>query len=357
MIRIIFNILFIVILTSGCNAQVHNKSWKKITELEDEKWFASEEAIQIAENVLLYRRDIGGWPKNIQMQEPLSDKEKKKLIALKSEPKGCTTDNGATCQEMMFLSKVYQHHPDEKYKKAFLKGVDYLLEAQYDNGGWPQFYPLKKGYYTYITYNDDSMVNIMVLFKELRDKSGVYSIIPSNDKLKKIAAAFDKGIDCILKTQYRQNGVLTGWCAQYDEVTLQPAKARAYELPSLSGKESAKIVLLLMSIENPKKEVIEAVDAAYNWFDKVKITGIEINRITNSEGKKDIEIVSNPEAKPLWARFMELDDNTPFFCDRDGVKRASVFDIGYERRTGYAWYTNEPKEVMKKYPDWKKDKE
>lgn len=353
MIRIIFNILLIGILTSGCNAQVHDKSWKKITELEDENWFASEEAVQIAENVLLYQRDIGGWPKNIQMQELLSDKEKKELLALKPEPKGCTTDNGATCQEMMFLSKVYKHHPDKKYKKAFLKGVDYLLEAQYDNGGWPQFYPLKKGYYTHITYNDDSMVNIMVLFKELKDKSGVYSITPSEGKIKEITTAFNKGVDCILRTQYKQNSVLTGWCAQYDEVTLQPAKARAYELPSLSGKESAKIVLLLMSIENPKQEIIVSVDAAYKWFDKVKITGIEVNRITNSEGKKDIEIVSNPDAQPLWARFMELDDNTPFFCDRDGIKKPSLFDIGYERRTGYAWYTNEPKEVIKKYPKWR----
>ena len=134
MMRIIFSILLIIALNSSCSAQVHDKSWKKITELEDDTWYASDEAVKIAENVLLYQRDIGGWPKNIQMQEPLSDKQKKELLVLKSEPKGCTTDNGATCQEMMFLSKVYKHHPDEKYRKAFLKGIDYLLEAQYDNG-------------------------------------------------------------------------------------------------------------------------------------------------------------------------------------------------------------------------------
>jgi pectinesterase len=51
---------------------------------------------------------------------------------------------------------------------------------------------------------------------------------------------------------------------------------------------------------------------------------------------------------------LELNDNTPFFCDRDGIKKASIAEIGQERRTGYAWYTNEPKEVLKKYTAWKK---
>lgn len=335
-------------------AQVHDKSWKSITENKDEKWFATDEAATIADNVLLYQRDIGGWPKNIQMQEKLTDAEKKKLKDLKSSPKDCTTDNGATTQEMLFLSKIYKQRPEEKYKEAFLKGLDYLLEAQYKNGGWPQYYPLKKGYYTHITYNDDSMVRIMTVLKEVKDKSGFYSITPCDKTIKKTAEAFDKGIDCILKTQYRQNGVLTAWCAQHDEVTLLPAKARAYELPSLSGKESAKITLLLMSLKNPSKEVIESVEAAVAWFEKTKITGIKIESVPTKEGSKpDKVVVQDSDAEPLWARFMELEDNTPFFCDRDGVKKATLAEIGYERRSGYAWYTNEPKEVLKKYPKWK----
>lgn len=340
-----FFFCLIIFLSYNLSAQVHDKSWKSITESEDDNWFASDEALKIADNVLLYQRYIGGWAKNIQMQEPISDDEKKKLLKLKSDPKGCTTDNGATYQELVFLSKIYKQHPDKKYEKAFLLGIDYLLEAQYSNGGWPQFYPLKKGYYTHITFNDDSMVNILTLFNELKNKSDVFTIKPCDKTIKKIEVAFNKGIDCILKTQYKQNGVLTSWCAQHDEETLLPAKARAYELPSLSGKESAKITLLLMSIDNPSKEVITAVDAAYNWFEKTKITGIRIEDIPSSEGtKKDKIVVEDPTAQPLWARFMELEDNKPFFCDRDGIKKATLAEIGYERRSGYAWYTNEPKE-------------
>ncbi|MEN9907539.1 MAG: hypothetical protein RLZZ540_680 [Bacteroidota bacterium] len=350
-------IAFLFCFVAGLNtqAQVLDKSWKSITELKDENWFASKEAKAVAENVLLYQRNIGGWPKNIQMQKPLSDAQKKELLALKTSTEGCTTDNSATCQEMLFLSKIYKQQPDESYKKAFLSGLDYLLKAQYENGGWPQFYPLKKGYYTHITYNDDSMVNILTILKEIKDKTDYYSIKPSEEIVAKTKLAFDKGIDCIIKSQYKQNGVLTAWCAQHDETTFLPAKARAYELPSLSGKESAKIVLLLMSIENPSKEIITAVNSAVAWFEKVKIEGLREDRSLNEKGKvSDKKMVADANAPAIWARFMELDSNKPFFSDRDGVKKYSLSEIGDERRNGYSWYTNEPKEVLKGYEKWKK---
>ncbi|MEY4432496.1 MAG: hypothetical protein RLZZ44_626 [Bacteroidota bacterium] len=350
----VINVLAIVV-SVHLTAQVQNKTWKQITALQDEKWFATDEAIQIAENVLLYQRDIGGWPKNIQMQLPLSDYHKQKLIDLKATSKDCTIDNSATCQEMLFLSKIYKQIPDERYKNAFLKGLDYLLAAQYENGGWPQFYPLIKGYYTHITFNDDAMVNVLKLFKEIKEGSNYYSIVPSSETRATVGLAFDKGIQCILNTQFNQNGTLTGWCAQHDEISLTPAKARAYELPSLSGKESAQITLLLMSIENPTAAISNAIEAAVRWFEKTKINGIKIEtQLDENSKKKNKVVVSDPNADPLWARFMELDSNAPFFCDRDGIKKATMAEIGFERRNGYSWYTNEPKEVLKKYTSWKK---
>jgi pectinesterase len=344
-------IFFSVAIVGTSFAQ--KKTWKNITESKEESWFASEEAQKAAENVLLYQREIGGWPKNIQMQNEISDVEKQQLIALKLDPKGCTTDNGATCQEMIFLSKMYKQKPDEKYKNAFLNGLAYLLEAQYENGGWPQFFPLKKGYYTHITYNDDSMAHILKILKEIKDNANYNSILIPREIQEKAVIAFDKGINCILKTQYKRNGELTSWCAQHDEETLLPAKARAYELPSLSGKESAKIVLLLMSIEKPTPQIVASIEAAVKWFEKTKISGIKIEDDPNSLGdKKNKIVVQDSNAEPLWARFMELDNDMPFFCDRDGVKKATLAEIGSERGNGYTWYTNEPKEVLKKYQKW-----
>ncbi len=202
-------LLLITFLSIGLQAQTSYKRWPEIIRKSDLAWFASADAKRIAENVLLYQRDIGGWPKNIQMQEELTEKQKKDLITLKKTAVETTTDNGATCQEMLFMSRMYAQVKDERYKESFLKGLNYLLEAQYDNGGWPQFYPLKKGYYTHITYNDDSMVNIMNVIRAVADQTDYYSIKPSAEIVEKCKKAFDKGIDCILKTQYKQNGVLT----------------------------------------------------------------------------------------------------------------------------------------------------
>lgn len=349
----IYVLIPLMFLSTILNAQLLDKSWRAIVNTNDDAWFATNEAKSIAENVLLYQRDIGGWPKNIQMHKPLSEAKKKELLILKSSDNDVTTDNGATTQELLFLSKIYRITPDERYKKAFLLGVDYLLEAQYDNGGWPQFYPLKEGYYSHITYNDNSMVNILNLLKEIKNRTDYYAIKPSEETLKKVTLAFDNGIDCILKTQYIQHGVLTGWCAQHDEYTLKPAQARSYELPSLSGGESAGIVDLLMRLENPSPEVISAVNAAIAWFEKVKITGLKLQNVYDAQGKRmDKIIVSDVNAPNMWARFMELDDNSPFFSDRDGIKKASLSEIGLERKNAYGWYVDWPQQVLDKYPKW-----
>ncbi|MDQ5929539.1 MAG: pectinesterase [Bacteroidota bacterium] len=354
--KILKKSIALLFFSTALIAQELPKTWKKIIDQDNLTWFASDQAKQIAENVLLYQRNIGGWPKNIQMQKPLTEQEKNALLELKSDFHDITFDNGATFQEMLFLSKMYSQVPDEKYKKAFLTGLNYVIEAQYVyNGGWPQFYPLKKGYYTHITYNDDSMVNVLTVLKEIKDKTNFFSIKVSDETIKKAATAFDKGIECILKTQYLQNGVLTAWCAQHDETTFMPTNARAYELPSLSGKESAKVVLLLMSIDNPSPEVINAVEKATAWFDKVKIKGLREERVYNAEQTKVIskKMVPDPNAPDIWARFMELENNKPFFSDRDGIKKYDLQEIGEERRNGYSWYTNEPKEIFKKYDKWK----
>ncbi|WP_047550593.1 pectate lyase [Psychroserpens sp. Hel_I_66] len=354
-IKLVLIFLITMVRVSSLYAQVHDKSWRDIIHKKEAAWFVTSEAKQIATNVLLYQRNIGGWPKNVQMHLPLSEELKEGLLEKKKTNDGATTDNGATIQELLFLSKIYAQTKDETYKNAFLKGLDYILEAQYDNGGWPQFYPLKKGYYTHITYNDDSMVNIMNFLKNLKDNTSYYSIVPSKSQLEKINEAFKKGVDCILKTQYKQNGVLTAWCAQHDAITLEPAKARAYELPSLSGAESANIVLLLMSIENPSKNIITAINSAVDWFEKTKITGLREDRIYNEKGKTiSKKMVSDENAPAIWARFMELEDNTPFFSDRDGIKKATLAEIGEERRNGYAWYKSDPQKVLDRYPAWKK---
>lgn len=164
-------------------------------------------------------------------------------------------------------------------------------------------------------------------------------------------ASFDKGIGCILKTQIRVDGKPTVWCAQHDEHTFAPAPARAYELASFSGAESASIVALLMSIPHPSPEIVAAVKGAVAWFETHAVKDIRVKRVPDGSPKGDARVVSAP-GNVLWARFYDLETGKPFFCGRDGVKHATLAEIEKERRGGYSWYTNAPQRVLDRYAKW-----
>lgn len=309
-----------------------------------EPWFRTKEAEQILKCILSYQSEQGGWPKNIDTTRNFYTGDKSGL-----KP---TFDNGATIDELRYLARYYQITKNEEARSAFLKGFDYIIKAQYPNGGWPQFYPPPKSYHRYITFNDNAFVRIMYF---LRDATK-YEFLDEQRK-EQAKSAFNRGIDCILKCQIKLNGKLTAWCAQHDEVTLKPAPARTFELASISSAESVGIVRLLMSIENPSREIIQAIESAIEWFNSSKITGIKVVELKDVKlpNGKDKIVVEDPDAPPIWARFYEIETNKPIFADRDGVKKYSLAEIGYERRNGYAWYGYWPAKLLEKdYPEWKK---
>lgn len=250
---------------------------------------------------------------------------------------------------MRFLALIVQATGDEKYREAFARGIDCLLAAQYPNGGWPQYFPLRKGYYSHITYNDNAMVNVLTV---LRDAAGKppYAFVDEARRAK--AAAVARGVDCILRTQVKQDGKLTAWCAQHDEKTLAPAWARDYEPPSLSGAESAGIVRFLMEIEQPTLEIIAAIEGAVAWFKAVAIHSVRVEDFTNSDGERDRRVVDDPAAGPLWACFYELGTNRPIFLGRDSVVRYALSEIERERRAGYRYYGTWAATLLREYPRW-----
>ena len=331
-------------------------NWPTFAKNADDAFMGTAEAARVGDNLLFYQHETGGWPKNMRLQDPLTDNVRKKVDEMKKGKRYATIDNKGTTTEIIYLSRLYNATKDERYLDAVLRGFDYLFKAQYANGGWPQFFPLSKGYYTHITYNDDAMVNVLKVMRDAAKGKAPFTFLPDSVKAK-AQASLDKGVDCILKTQVVQDGRKTVWCAQYDENTLQPADARAFELASLSGQESDDIVLFLMSLSKPSMEIRRCIEDAVAWFKKSKITGIRLEKYTNDDGKKDIRVVpcaqDDAPCDPLWARFYTLDDNRPFFCDRDGVKRYSLDEIGYERRNGYSWYNNDGMDVLKRYETWR----
>jgi PelA/Pel-15E family pectate lyase len=331
-------------------------SWRNAMRQLD-AWYGSVEAVRIADNLLLYQRDVGGWDKNIDMALALGPKDRAALVQEKSDLAAHSTiDNDATYTQMRYLAKVYTATKEARFAASFRRGFEYLLKAQYSNGGWPQFYPLRNGYWSHITYNDDAMTGVMETLRAVAARRPEYAFL-TDDERARAKAAIEKGVECILKTQVTQEGKLTVWCAQHDEVTLAPAKARAYELPSLSGSESVGVVQFLMGIEHPSPEVVKAVESAVAWFRASKLTGIRVEQKAAPGTPKgyDNTVVADASAPPLWARFYELGTNRPIFCGRDSVVKYTMAEIEYERRNGYRWYVDRPAKLLDvDYPGWRK---
>jgi PelA/Pel-15E family pectate lyase len=319
------------------------------------EWYASDEAARIADNLLLYQRDTGGWFKNIDMATVLTGAQKAALLGEKQKTDS-TIDNGATFTQLTYLAKVYSARPLKRHQEAFVKGLDYLLKAQYGNGGWPQYYPDLTGYYKHITFNDNAMIGVMKVLRDIAARKPDYRFVDA-ERRRKAGQAVAKGIECILKTQVVVQGRRTVWCAQHDEVTFAPAAARTYELASLSGSESVGIVRFLMEIPHPDARLIEAIEAAVRWFESVRLSGIgwiEKADATKLKGY-DRVVVKDAGARPLWARFYELGTNRPIFVGRDGIVKYDVAEIEDERRNNYQWYVNTPAKLLDEdYPAWQK---
>jgi len=315
-------------------------------------FYQTPEAIALANNILFYQNADSGWPKDTDM------------TTTTARHTGSTIDNKATTTQIEYLSRVYGATGCAAFGDAAVAGIEYLFAGQYDNGGWPQEFPNGEDYHTHITFNDDAMVRVLELFRKISRRVEPYAYLDESFE-PRASEAVERGIDCILACQVVTDDVPTGWCAQHDEVTLEPAQARSYELPSLSGSEAVGIVRFLMTIEEPSAEVRAAIDGAVAWFEAVKITGIRVDTIAdpNQPSGEDVVVVEDPQAAPIWARFYELGTNRPIFssrcevpeCDDDPyfMVRYSLAEIDNERRVGYAWYGNWPTSLLAvEYPAW-----
>ena len=213
------------------------------------------------------------------------------------------------------------------YREGVIRGIDYLFAAQYPNGGWPQFYPLRNDYSRHLTFNDDAMSGVLALLEDL--SSGRALSFMDDARRGRAAQALDRATTVILRAQIRVGEQLTAWCAQHDAVTLEPMPARAYEHVSLSGRESVEIVRFLMR-RPPRPELIEAIDAAVNWLRRVRL----------------------PDGS--WARFYEIGTNRPIYSGRDGIVRYDIAEIEAERRDGYDWIGTWPARLVDvEYPRWR----
>ncbi|HVZ28831.1 MAG TPA: pectate lyase [Asticcacaulis sp.] len=329
-------------------------------------WYASPEARHVADVIVSFQTPAGGWGKNQnrtgalrQPGQPYVLNNISKYLSPDDfdtpvEPDWNyvgTLDNNATTTELRFLAKVIGQAPGKEgdaWRASAVKGLNYLLDSQFPNGGWPQVWPLEGGYHDAITYNDNAVAEAAEVLSAAAEGKGDYAFVPA-DLRKKAAVAAAKGVDCILATQVKVKGVLTVWGQQHDALTLEPVAARNFEPAELSSDESTDVLLYLMQQPHPSAGVKAAVRAGVAWIKASELHDVAWTK--TDDGRK---LVPSPGAKPIWARYYSRATGLPVFGERDKTIHDDVNELSLERRNGYSWFNSSPQKVLDKYDAWDK---
>ncbi len=333
----------------------------------DAAWYAGPEAHHIADVIVSFQTPAGGWSKNLDMSGELRAKGQSYAPDNLNKHPGPddfdaprdptwnyvgTLDNDATATELRFLARVSAattSHEGDSCRSSFLKGIRYLLAAQFPNGGWPQVWPLQGGYHDAITFNDNAVANAADLMTAVATGTGQYSFVPA-DLRKQAKVSADRALACILRTQILINGKRTGWAQQHDALTMEPVSGRNYEPAALSTGESADLLVYLMRLPQPSAQVISAIEDGIAWLKSTAIYGQQWVGGRNTPEGRHLESAAG--AGPIWARFYSLSTNKPIFGDRDKTIHDYVAEISAERRNGYAWYSAGPQQAIEVYDGW-----
>ncbi len=307
-----------------------------------------EQITLIADNILAGQNSDGGWSKNKDWLRVYTSDD---IKILKRGPS--TLDNRTTWSQIDYLASVYQQTKQQKYADSAIRGIEYLLTEQRESGGW------RGADVEAVTYNDNVMTGVLNTLQSMLDNRDRYAFV-DDELLARVQKAYDKGLACVLATQVVIDGQLTAWAQQYDHESLQPIWARSFEPPALSSSESVAVVRFLMSIKNPSPQVKAAVVAAVEWLDKVKISDIKIEKIPAPEVKfryhwsnVDYQIVEEKGAKPIWARYYDLQHQDAIFCTRQSKVTRDYQELSRERRTGYSWFGYYADKLLdQEYPAW-----
>jgi len=278
--------------------------------------------------------ESGGWdysvdfdPKKFPLSYRRTDKDKLAPDEAAKRRNTSTFDDDNTQSALRFLMAFVEAAKDNtEIRTAMEYGLVKMLEAQYPNGAWPQRYdgkprnpsdfPVKRAQYpkdyprTYpkinyaghYTFNDNSIHDCIGVMLEAYRRFG---------KAEHLAAAKKAGDFMILAQMPEPQ---PAWAQQYN-ANMEPAWARAFEPPAVTGGESVGVIrgLIELYLETGDGKYLNPIPPALAWYKRSAL------------------------APNTWARYYELQTNKPIYGDRDGKIYYRVEDISEERQHGYSW--------------------
>jgi hypothetical protein len=245
------------------------------------------------------QRTVGGWDHRVDVAH--LDKTSKKAIRREGH---CTFDDNITQGALSFLMSMDAILDEPWLTEAIELGLEFMMKSQFENGAWPQWYPLRGGYHDYYTFNDNTINDcIKVMLKAHR-------IYGKNEYLQTAR----HGGNFIILSQLPQPQ--SGWAQQYSH-DLKPAWARSFEPPGVCSAATIRNIQTLVDLYLYTKDdrYLEPIPLAFEWLDNSKIGDNQ------------------------WARLYEEGTNRPVYGDReDGNRLHYVYEnISERERTSYGW--------------------
>ena len=299
-----------------------------------DQWFSGDQGKHVLSCILSWQTPNGDWP-NRNTTKILFKGDRKQLSG--------SFANGATTSELRTLARAARLTDDVRYKQAVVKGVDLILEAQYQNGGWAKQHTSTDNSNRSNTFECNCMIGLMNFLREVVTDDD-FAFLDASQRTR-AETAVQKAVNCILDCQVVVNGERTIWCAQNDTDLLKPVQQQSDQDPPLATIESGEVLLFLMRLDDPSLEVIDAVRSGVHWFRSTKIVGHRYSR-------KAQKLVPDDSASPLWARFYELETNRPIFTRLDGGPEYEIKKIDKIRRIELQWYDACGEKVLNAYSTW-----
>ncbi len=208
--------------------------------------------------------------------------------ALTSGRNRATMDDNVTQAATRLLIGVDQAleavgEPHAEIHDAAMAALDFLIEAQADGGGWPQWYPLDgRSYHDFMTFNDNTIRDccrtMMHAWRAYGEQRFYDSVVACGD--------------FIIKAQLPEPQA--AWAQQYD-ADLKPGWARRFEPACICTAESYGVMRLLIEIAafTGDERYLKPLPPAIEWFENNQLP----------DGRR--------------ARFYELKTNRPLYFYKD----------------------------------------
>jgi PelA/Pel-15E family pectate lyase len=202
-----------------------------------------------------------------------------------------TFDDAGTAESAQLMLRLALEKDHERFEAALERAIRFIIDSQYDNGGWPQRFPFvedapelhgRPDYTRYVTFNDDvageNIKFLLMVWQATGDRRALETI--------------HKAMRVFPATQ--QPAPQAGWGLQHRLDDLRPVGARSYEPDALVTSTTAGNISLMMDFYEwtGDEQYAERIPEALAWLESVRLSGDEI-RMEGREFPTFIEIGTN----------------------------------------------------------------